>query len=342
MLNNRSLKLIEIDLKLKYYNITIHDQPNTDKVINLSVSSKTQKTISMALEQTLSLISPNNLIFPKPNTTTLTSSLSLSKPNFNTKPTRFLKCSYDYNNNNGISTNTKNGVFDNRYGVVQYPRPTEVKWNKEVSNLVHLMGSVGVPVQIKHLSSGKVLAWSRLAVKRSQNETLWINLTFWDDLAHIASQHVEKGQQIYVTGRLVSDTTENEEGKQQTFYKVVVQQLNFVERSFPSGGMYNGDSNPMSPGKRQGVNHTGSIEELWQAFFANPTEWWDNRKNKRSPNYPDFKHKDTGEALWVEGRTNPTWVKSQLAVLDSKMDSLHDQNASSPVNFMSTDNFSLY
>lgn len=28
------------------------------------------------------------------------------------------------------------------------------------------------------------------------------------------------------------------------------------------------------------VNNMGSVEELWQAFFANPTEWWDNRKNK--------------------------------------------------------------
>lgn len=47
-----------------------------------------------------------------------------------------------------------------------------------------------------------------------------INLTFWDDLAHIASQHVEKGQQIHVSGRLISDTVESDDGKQQTYYKV--------------------------------------------------------------------------------------------------------------------------
>ena len=50
---------------------------------------------------------------------------------------------------------------------------------------------------------------------------LRINLTFWDELAHVASQHVEKGQQIHVSGRLVSDTVENDEGKQQTYYKVI-------------------------------------------------------------------------------------------------------------------------
>lgn len=36
-------------------------------------------------------------------------------------------------------------------------------------------------------------------------------------------------------------------------------------------------------GKKYGNNTgniTGSTEELWQAFFANPVDWWDNRKNK--------------------------------------------------------------
>lgn len=47
-----------------------------------------------------------------------------------------------------------------------------------------------------------------------------INLTFWDDLANVAFQHVEKGQQVYVSGRLVSDSVDGEDGKRQVFYKV--------------------------------------------------------------------------------------------------------------------------
>lgn len=49
-------------------------------------------------------------------------------------------------------------------------------------------------------------------------------MTFWEELAHVAYQHVEKGQQIYVSGRLVSDTVESDDGKQQTYYKVSTQQ----------------------------------------------------------------------------------------------------------------------
>ncbi|KAL3649085.1 hypothetical protein CASFOL_005488 [Castilleja foliolosa] len=297
----------------------------------------------MALEQTIAL---NNTLLlhqnPRPISSFPFFSLNPKSKIRSTSVAR-IKCSFD-NNGSYSTASTNSGVYEyERYASVgpQYPRPAEIQWKKELCNLVQLIGLIGAPVQIKHLPSGKVVAWTRLAVKKSQTDTVWINLTFWDELAQVAFQHVEKGQQVYVSGRLVSDTVENDDGKQQTYYKVVVQQLNFVERGISSIPLYNGDSNSnsvtTSSKKQYPANSTGSTEELWQAFFANPLEWWDNRKNKRSPKYPDFKHKDTGEALWVEGRYNPSWVKSQLTVLDSKMESFHDHNHGKLGNFMSVD-----
>ncbi|XP_020262565.1 protein OSB1, mitochondrial-like [Asparagus officinalis] len=110
-----------------------------------------------------------------------------------------------------------------------------------------------------------------------------VNLTFWDELAHVAFQHVEKGQQIYVSGRLVSDTVQGDDEKTQVYYKVVVQKLNFIEKTYPAVSLYNPESNSVSSeGKFQnyGGNSSGSTEKLWQAFFANPVDWWDNRQNK--------------------------------------------------------------
>lgn len=138
-----------------------------------------------------------------------------------------------------------------------------------------------------------------------------------------------------MSGRLVSDVVESDEGKQQTFYKVVVQQLNFIERNLSTFAL-----NDHASGRNFGsdpVHNNSSTVELWQAFFANPLEWWDNRKNKKNPKYPDFKHKDTGEALWVEGRYNPPWVKSQLAKLDMRLGSLQTQDARMPVSAMAGD-----
>lgn len=57
---------------------------------------------------------------------------------------------------------------------------------------------------------------------------------------------------------------------------------------------------------------------LWQVFFASPHEWWDNRGRKLYPSAPDFKHKDTGECLWIMPN-DPPWVTKQLQLLDSKM-----------------------
>eukprot|EP00262_Sarcandra_glabra_P002726 TRINITY_DN13136_c0_g1_i2.p1 TRINITY_DN13136_c0_g1~~TRINITY_DN13136_c0_g1_i2.p1 ORF type:complete len:253 (+),score=37.32 TRINITY_DN13136_c0_g1_i2:214-972(+) len=238
------------------------------------------------------------------------------------------------------------GDDDFEHERVIYPRPAEIAWKKELANSVSLIGIVGTSIQIKHLSSGKVLAWTRLSVKKSSSssDTTWINLTFWDDLAHVAFQHLEKGHRIYVSGRLVSDTVERDDEKQ-TYYKVVVRQLNFIERSIAPVSLYELETNSTTSGGRLGNyvgNHVGLAEELWQAFFANPLDWWDNRKNKRNPKYPDFKHKDTGESLWIEAKYNPPWVKSQLAILDSRMESLHANEASMSVSFMLGDNFTPF
>ncbi|CAN1131783.1 Protein OSB1, mitochondrial [Linum perenne] len=243
------------------------------------------------------------------------SSLSSLRPGF--KPYR-LKCSADYRDYN-----------QNNQAVVSHERPAEIPWKKELCNTVQLIGIVDGPVEIKDLPSGKVVASTRLGFKKSAAETCWINLTFWDELAQIASQHLQKGNQIYVSGRLISDAVENEEGKVMTYYKVVVQQFNFIERNASSSSSYGEGSSMNGSSSRKFNNNTsnmGSIEEQWQAFFANPSQWWDNRKNKRNSKYPDFKHKDTGEALWVEGRYNPSWVKSQLAVLDERMGTAQDNN----------------
>ncbi|KAG0569542.1 hypothetical protein KC19_6G098400 [Ceratodon purpureus] len=57
---------------------------------------------------------------------------------------------------------------------------------------------------------------------------------------------------------------------------------------------------------------TQTIEQLWEEYFAGPFQWWDNRVNKRNPRSPDFKHKVTGKALWIDGWSTPAWVKAKF------------------------------
>ncbi|CAN0886603.1 Protein OSB1, mitochondrial [Linum grandiflorum] len=287
----------------------------------------------LALSSKLSFCLPSNreATGRSPGSSLLTSRWSSFEPlRFNGR----LKCSADYRDYSQSS----------QTAVVEYERPAEIPWKKDLCNSVQLIGNVGSPVEIKHLPSGKVVARTSLAFKKSATESCWINLTFWNELAEIASEHVQTGNQIYVSGRLIADTVENEEGNIKTYYKVVVQQLNFIERNESSFSSYDKDSYMNASAAAKKFNNTsnmGSIEEQWQAFFASPTEWWDNRKTKRTPKYPDFKHKDTGESLWVEGRYNPSWVKSQLAILDERMGSVEDihDTGSRDLSQMGTDEF---
>ncbi|KAL2653607.1 hypothetical protein R1flu_021735 [Riccia fluitans] len=61
-----------------------------------------------------------------------------------------------------------------------------------------------------------------------------------------------------------------------------------------------------------------ATEKRWQAFFADPSQWWDNRVNKKNPKAPDFKHKSTQEVLWLTSWNNPPWVAAQLAAWEEK------------------------
>lgn len=48
------------------------------------------------------------------------------------------------------------------------------------------------------------------------------------------------------------------------------------------------------------------MDELWRQLMASPSDFWDNRANKRNPRAPDFKHKKNGGALWLNSK--PSWV----------------------------------
>ncbi|KAF5193359.1 Osb3 protein [Thalictrum thalictroides] len=53
-----------------------------------------------------------------------------------------------------------------------------------------------------------------------------------------------------------------------------------------------------------------SKDDPWKSLVEKPDKWWDNRSKKMNPKSPDFKHKETGEALWLN--KSPAWVSDKL------------------------------
>lgn len=63
---------------------------------------------------------------------------------------------------------------------------------------------------------------------------------------------------------------------------------------------------------RSSGGSVGDDEHNWHEYFADPSQWWDNRDNKRNPRAPDFKHRVSKKALWVDGWYTPKWAKDRL------------------------------
>ncbi|KAF5174961.1 Osb1 protein [Thalictrum thalictroides] len=133
-------------------------------------------------------------------------------------------------------------------------------------------------------------------------------------MAEISSKYLKENDFIYVAGKLAAHTKVDENGHSKIFYKVFVDELNYVARN----GRFQNDR---LPEKKKTLVKEEKVDKLylWQVFFVSPHEWWDNRKQKKNPRSPDFKHKDTGEGLWLSP-TDPPWVRRQLQLHDSRME----------------------
>lgn len=100
-------------------------------------------------------------------------------------------------------------------------------------NKVILIGNLGKDPEVKHLDGGSSVANFSLATSErytnKQGEkvetTDWHNLELWGKQAEIAEKYLKKGSQIYVEGKLKTDSYEKDGVKQ---YRTKVRVLSFT------------------------------------------------------------------------------------------------------------------
>jgi len=97
-------------------------------------------------------------------------------------------------------------------------------------NTVSLIGRLGADPQLRYTQNGTAVATCSIAVPRRRNreETDWFDLTFWGKLAELAAQHLTKGRQVGITGRLQQERWETQEGEKRSRVVVVVDELTFI------------------------------------------------------------------------------------------------------------------
>ncbi|MBC6365552.1 single-stranded DNA-binding protein [Algoriphagus sp. AK58] len=97
-------------------------------------------------------------------------------------------------------------------------------------NKVILLGNLGADPEVKYLEGDNVVANLRLATTESYkdrngnrvDQTEWHDLELWGPQAKIAEQYLRKGSQIYVEGKIKSDTWQDEQGQNRKRTKIRV------------------------------------------------------------------------------------------------------------------------
>lgn len=88
-------------------------------------------------------------------------------------------------------------------------------------NKVMIIGHLGRDPEMRYTPSGRPVTTFSVATNRSwqsadgerHEETEWFNVVAWGSLAEICKQHLHRGQQVYVEGRLQTRRWEDAEAK---------------------------------------------------------------------------------------------------------------------------------
>ncbi|OOG68085.1 single-stranded DNA-binding protein [Algoriphagus sp. A40] len=132
-------------------------------------------------------------------------------------------------------------------------------------NKVILVGNLGADPEVKYLEGEKVVAKLRLATTESYkdrngnrvDQTEWHDLEMWDGQAKIAEQYLKKGSQIYVEGKIKTDTWQDEQG--QNRYRTKIRVLSFTMLGGKPEGMGGGQAPMSTPASNPKPQATSSM-----------------------------------------------------------------------------------
>lgn len=100
-------------------------------------------------------------------------------------------------------------------------------------NKVMVIGNLGRDPEMRYMPSGRPVTSFSVATSRSwtnadgerREETEWFNVVAWGNLAEICKQHLRKGQEVYVEGRLQTRGWEDSKGKKRFRTELVANEV---------------------------------------------------------------------------------------------------------------------
>ena len=141
-------------------------------------------------------------------------------------------------------------------------------------NRCDFIGRLGKAPEVKYTASGTAVASFSIAVGEKYKDksgewvekTEWINLVFWGKLAEICGEYLEKGKEIYVSGKFTTRKWQDRDGVDRYSSEVVCDKMQML------GGK--GDGGSKSSGEQSGrqENHGGGGSGGYSEPAFNPDD----------------------------------------------------------------------
>lgn len=110
-------------------------------------------------------------------------------------------------------------------------------------NKVMVIGFVGRDPEMRYTSAGKAVVnfsvgstrtWQSAEGHRNEH-TEWFNVVAWGGLAEVCHQHLRKGRQVYIEGRLQTRRWEDDQGQRRSTTELIAGEMIMLGSGHGSG-----------------------------------------------------------------------------------------------------------
>ena len=100
-------------------------------------------------------------------------------------------------------------------------------------NTIQLIGRLTADPESRALAEDKSVANMRLAVPRRDRKAapVYVDVVAWGKLAELCGQHLEKGRQVAISGRLEYSEWEAQDGSKRSKHEVVAGEVEFLAKA---------------------------------------------------------------------------------------------------------------
>jgi single-strand DNA-binding protein len=120
-------------------------------------------------------------------------------------------------------------------------------------NQCNFIGRLGKDIETRYIPSGDAIASFSIAIGsqwkdkngEKQESTEWINVSVFGKLAEICGKYLEKGSQVFVSGRMKTDKYTDKEGIERYSTKIIADKMQML------GGKSNGEQSENKPEELQ-------------------------------------------------------------------------------------------